>query len=71
MTDSGLRTREQAAAFLGVRPQTLASWATSGRYSLPFVKIGRSVRYRQCDLERWVADRTMTSTGNGKDRQGD
>ena len=66
MPETDLLTRPQAAEFLGVKSQTLASWATSGRYSLPFVKIGRSVRYRQCDLERWVADRTMTSTGGAE-----
>ncbi|HUT90021.1 MAG TPA: helix-turn-helix domain-containing protein [Thermoguttaceae bacterium] len=58
-----LLTRPQAAEFLGVRVQTLAAWACSGRYSLPMVKVGRCVKYRLSDLEKFLADRTVTSTG--------
>ena len=60
---TSLRTREQAAEFLGVKVQTLASWACSGRYSLPFVKVGRCVKYRLADLERFLSERTVTQTG--------
>ena len=56
---SHLLTRQQAARYLGIKPQTLAVWATTKRYELPFVKVGRSVRYRLLDLERWVARRTV------------
>jgi excisionase family DNA binding protein len=52
-----LLTDEQAAALLGVKPQTLAAWRMSGRYGLPFLKIGRLVRYRRGDLERWLESR--------------
>ena len=62
-TPPTLLTRDQAAEFLGVQVQTLASWACSGRYSLPFLKVGRCVRYRVSDLEKFLADRTVTSTG--------
>lgn len=53
-----LLSRKQAADFLGLKPQTLAKWATTGQYGLPFVKVGRAVRYRQEDLERWLDERT-------------
>ena len=56
-------TRPQAAEFLGLRVQTLAAWACTGRYRLPMVKVGRSVRYRLADLERFLQERTVTSTG--------
>ncbi len=36
-----LLSRKEAAAYLGVAEQTLAIWKTTGRYSLPVVKIGR------------------------------
>jgi hypothetical protein len=53
---SDLLTREQAAAYLGVKPQTLAGWATTKRYDLPMVKIGRNiVRYRLSDLQAFAA----------------
>ena len=60
---SPLFTREQAAEYLGIRPQTLAAWATTGRYDLKFVKVGRSVRYRQEELDRFIADRSVCHSG--------
>lgn len=51
---SDLVSREEAAEFLGVRPQTLATWASSRRYALPFVKIGRRVMYRLSDLHAFI-----------------
>jgi predicted DNA-binding transcriptional regulator AlpA len=57
---SDLLTRDQAAAFLGVKPQTLAVWLSTKRYDLPVVKIGRSiVRYRRSDLEAFLARQTI------------
>ena len=56
---SKLLTRTEAAEYLGVRAQTLATWHVTGRYHLPVVKVGRSVRYRLADLEAWLASRTI------------
>ena len=50
-----------AAALLDVSPGTLAVWRSTGRYALPFVKIGRKVRYRRSDLEAWMQARTRES----------
>lgn len=61
--DRELLTREQAATYLGIRAQTLALWASTGRYALPYIRIGRSVRYRVVDLERFIASRTVTHSG--------
>jgi excisionase family DNA binding protein len=57
-TAGPLRTTEQAAQFLGVKPQTLSVWRVTGRYDLPFIRVGRNIRYRQVDLDRWLASRT-------------
>ena len=54
-----LLTRNEAAAYLGVKPQTLAVWATTKRYALPMVKVGSLVRYRRRDLERFLDQRTV------------
>lgn len=35
-------TRNEAAAHLGVNPQTLANWAHTGKVKIPFHKVGRS-----------------------------
>ena len=58
-----LLTRQEAAEYLGVKPQTLAVWAVTGRYDLPVVKVGRLVRYRRSDLDKWLESRTCTHTG--------
>lgn len=54
-----LLSRRQAAAYLGVREQTLAIWKCTGRYSLPCIKVGRLVKYRRSDLDRFISDRTV------------
>lgn len=47
-----------AAAVLDVTPGTLSVWRSTGRYALPFLKVGRKVRYRQTDLLVWLEKRT-------------
>ena len=59
-----LLTREEAAAYLGVATQTLSNWATTGKVALPFIRLSpRAVRYRQADLDNFLAERTVTHTG--------
>lgn len=48
-----------AAILLGIAPATLAIWRCTRRYPLPYVKIGRCVKYRVSDLEAFVARRTV------------
>ncbi len=57
---------KSAAAALGVQANTLAVWRSSGRYRLPFIKVGRSVKYRLSDLAEFIANRTACNTGEGK-----
>lgn len=54
-----LRDEVQAAAFLDVKPTTLQVWRCTRRYPLPFVKVGRLVRYRQSDLDAFLRSRTQ------------
>lgn len=56
-----LLDEKQAAEFLNIAPSTLSVWRTTGRYALPFSKIGRCVRYRRGDLEAFIAERTRTN----------
>ena len=53
-----LLTREQAAGYLNIKPQTLAKWAMTKTPNIPFVRVGRVVRYRLADLERFVEENT-------------
>lgn len=58
---SDLLTRADAAEFLGVKKSTLDCWGYTGRYGLPFIRVGKLVKYRRADLERWLESRTHTS----------
>ncbi len=48
----------QAAELLTVAKGTLGVWRSTGRYALPFMKVGRRVRYRRTDLLAWLEKRT-------------
>jgi excisionase family DNA binding protein len=39
----------------------LSVWRSTGRYNLPFLKVGRLVRYRRADLDAWLAARVRES----------
>ncbi len=56
-----LVSEKEAAQFIDVKEGTLAVWRSTGRYGLPFVKVGSKVRYRRSDLEAWLADRTRAT----------
>ena len=47
-----------AAELLDVSPGTLSVWRSTGRYKLPFLKVGSKVRYRRSDLLAWLESRT-------------
>lgn len=51
-----------AAAILDVSPGTLSVWRSTGRYGLPFIKVGRKVRYSRTALNAWIESR-IRSTG--------
>lgn len=56
-----LLDEKAAAAFLDVKPGSLSVWRSVGRYAIPFIKIGRKVRYRHSDLENWLESRTRAN----------
>lgn len=49
-----LITTEEAAEMLGVKKNTLEVWRCTKRYDLPWVKVGRSVKYDQADIETFI-----------------
>lgn len=59
-----LWTPGHAAHALGVSIRTLATWRSTGRHSLPYVKIGRLVRYREHDVREWLQARLRLEGGN-------
>jgi excisionase family DNA binding protein len=54
-------TEAEAAAYLGVKPGTLSVWRSTRRYDLPYLKVGRLVRYDKADLDRWLQSRRVDS----------
>lgn len=54
---------KQAAEALGVKPTTLAVWRSTGRYKLPYLKVGRLVKYRISDIAEFLARRTANHSG--------
>jgi excisionase family DNA binding protein len=56
-----LLDEKQAAEVLDVSPGTLSVWRSTGRYAIPFVKIGSKVRYRRADLAAWLESRTRAT----------
>jgi excisionase family DNA binding protein len=54
-----LLTPEQAAEYLNTSADTLAVWRSTGRVNIPFVRIGRAIRYRLSDLEAYVTSKTV------------
>jgi excisionase family DNA binding protein len=69
MANTELLTREQAAKYLNLSPQTLAGWASTGRYGLRFVKLGKLARYRVSDLDEFVEARTRDGLPAKKSRR--
>ena len=59
---NGLMTRIEAAEYLSVSVGTLAVWACTRRVQVPFVKLGRAVRYRKSDLDAWLSKQTVHPT---------
>ena len=70
MTTPQYLTRKDAAKYLSARgidilPETLARWASNGRYQLPMIKFGRLVRYDSTDLDELIEKHKVIPGGSG------
>ena len=52
-----LLTPRDVAKILGVTLQTLAVWRCEKRYNLPYIKVGRLIRYLRSDVEDFITRR--------------
>ena len=66
--DTKLITPEATANLLGLSLATLTIWRATGRYNLPYVKVGRLVRYKLSDVESFIERRSRQHTGENKDK---
>ena len=55
MKKQNLMSAEEAAEYLNVTTRTLANWRCLGYPSLPYIKLGRCIKYRQSDLDIYIA----------------
>jgi len=60
MNKQQLLTAQQAADYLSISIRTLANHRSSGRTKLPFIKLGRAVRYSQVDLDNYLSLHTFS-----------
>jgi excisionase family DNA binding protein len=52
-----LLNRKEVAELLGIKPETLAVWSCTKRYNIPYIKVGRMVRYKYEDVEAFLNSR--------------
>lgn len=60
LRDDELLTRVRVAEYLQVQSQTLTVWACEKVHGRPFIKVGRAVRYRRNNLDKWLVSRHLT-----------
>ena len=67
LSDDALVNDQVASTELGVTTTTLAIWRSTGRYHLPYVKMGRLVRYKMGDLREFKRVRRIDTRPVGAD----
>jgi hypothetical protein len=60
-TNQNILRTQAAAAYLGLEPSTLEAWRCRGGGPV-FVKLGKAVRYRLDDLDKFLENQARTST---------
>lgn len=58
-------TRKQAAKYMQFQYGTLAVWHCTKRYNLKAGKVGRSVRYKKSELDRFLNQYHLGAEPNG------
>lgn len=59
----GRLTELEAAAYVGVKPHTLATWRSTRRHAIPFIKVGSLIQYWKHDLDAWLEKQTVEVAG--------
>jgi predicted DNA-binding transcriptional regulator AlpA len=66
---SRLLVAREVADATGLSVETLAQWRSQKR-GIPYIKISRNcVRYRQTDLDCWLAERTVLTDQTRSERR--
>ena len=62
VTKNELLTTAQVAEMLGLSRGTLTTWRCTKRYDVPYLKLGRHVRYKRSDVDIWVRSQRPGTT---------
>lgn len=54
LDDNIIVDTSEASILLKTPEKSLIKWRSTGEHNLPYVKIGRNVRYRTADLRKWI-----------------
>ena len=55
----GLLNNDQAADYIGITPGTLEVWRSTKRQIIPYIKVGRLVKYRPSALDDFLTAQTV------------
>ncbi len=58
--DTTLLTNKEAAELLKISVKTLNNWRSARNGKIPFVKIGRGIRYKKSDLISYIDRQTVS-----------
>jgi excisionase family DNA binding protein len=58
-----LATAQEIADYLGVPVRSIYQWRTAGRSCPQGVRVGRHLRFRWADVERWVSEEIARQGG--------
>lgn len=65
-----LYTTSEVARLMKLHPSTVVSWREGrGNVKLPFVKLGRSVRYRHSDVMSLLSERMFVNRAEAQERR--
>jgi excisionase family DNA binding protein len=65
---SDLLSNEEAAAYIGVTPRTLEVWRCKKRHRIPYIKVGRLVKYRRHALDAFLENATVGGDLEGSEQ---
>jgi hypothetical protein len=54
LDDNIIVDTSEAATLICTPEKSLIKWRSTGEHNIPFIKIGRNVRYRTKDLRNWI-----------------
>lgn len=54
LDDNIIVDTSEASILICTPEKSLIKWRSTGEHNIPFIKIGRNVRYRTKDLREWI-----------------